>query len=128
MKRRAVAGFTLLEVLVALAILAIGLAAAVRIGASSGANAIYLRDKTFAQWVGANRITELQLQSAWPEVGTQRGRSTMGPKEWLWRARISETPDSRIRRVDIEVGPAEQEDTVMATLTAFLPQTGGASP
>ena len=113
-------GFTLLEVLVALAVIAIGLAAAIRVGATNGANAIHLRDKTFAQYVAANKATELLLQADWPAVGTQRGHAALGPVEWSWATRISETFDARVRRVDVEVG--RDGESPLATLSAFLPQ------
>jgi len=116
----AVRGFTLLEVLVALAVIAIGLAAAIRVGATNGANAIHLRDKTFAQYVAANKATELLLQADWPAVGTQRGHAALGPVEWSWTTRISETFDARVRRVDVEVG--RDGESPLATLSAFLPQ------
>lgn len=113
-------GFTLLEVLVALMVIAVGLAAAIRVGASSGANASHLRDKTFAQYVAANKATELQLQADWPALGTQRGRAALGPVEWRWATHVSETFDARVRRVDVEVG--RDGEAPLVTLTAFLPQ------
>lgn len=113
-------GFTLLEVLVALAVIAIGLAATIRVGATSAANAIHLRDKTFAQYVAAIKAVELQLQPQWPALGTQRGHTPMGLREWSWATRVSETFDERMRRVDIEVGIDDK--TTVAVLTAYLPQ------
>lgn len=113
-------GFTLLEVLVALAVIAIGLAAAIRVGATNGANAIHLRDKTFAQYVAANKATELSLQPQWPATGTQRGRMPMGHREWSWTAQVSDTFDAQVRRVDITVGI--EDDAPLASLSAFLPQ------
>jgi general secretion pathway protein I len=113
-------GFTLLEVLVALAVIAIGLAAAIRVGATNSANAIHLRDKTLAQYVAANKAVELRLQPQWPAVGTQRGRAPMGHREWRWSTRVSETFDARVRRADIEVGI--EDGKPIATLSAFLPQ------
>ena len=113
-------GFTLLEVLIALAVLAIGLAAAIRIGATNSANAAYLRDKTFAEWVADNKAAELRLATEWPPIGTRHGRATMGLREWSWTTRVSDTFDARVRRVDIEVGA--DDDHPIARLNAFLPQ------
>ena len=61
MRRRALCGFTLIEVLVALAIVAIGMAAVLGALNSSADTVSYLRDKTFAQWVALNRIAGLRL-------------------------------------------------------------------
>lgn len=119
-------GFTLLEVMVALAIIAIGLAAAIRVSTVNSANAIHLRDKTLAYYVAANKATEMQLEQQWPATGTQQGRAEMGWREWQWRMYISETPDKRIRRVDIEVGANKESN--LAVLSIFLPQPHKAQP
>lgn len=111
-------GFTLLEVLVALAIIAIGLAAAIQISVRNSANALHLRDKTLAHYVAANKAVELELQQAWPAPGTQRGRAHMGRQDWYWQARTTETFEPAMRRVDIEVGADEQ--STLASLSIFL--------
>ena len=54
-------GFTLLEVLVALAVIAIALASIIKAVGTGAANASYLRDKTFAHWVAANRLAQMQI-------------------------------------------------------------------
>jgi general secretion pathway protein I len=115
-------GFTLLEVLVALAILAIALGALLKTGASNTANAVYLRDKTIAHFVAMNQVTEIQLDTGWAGVGTRRGKAEMAGREWQWTARVSETFDENVRRVDVEVRAEDERDAPLDTVTAFLPR------
>lgn len=116
-------GFTLLEVLVALAVLALALGALIKGGAENAANAGYLRDKTFAQWVATNQVTLMQLQPDWPAVGEKKGTEEMAGREWRWEAKVSETFDETVRRVDVKVrGLDDDPDSSIAQLTAFLPR------
>ena len=119
-------GFTLIEVMVALAVVAIGLAAAIRIGASNAANAAYLRDKTLAQWVAENKATELLLQTGWPPTGSADGSSTMAGSKWYWQTQISTTADERVRRLEVSAGRDKAHPIVH--LVAFLPQPGATAP
>jgi len=101
-------GFTLMEVMVALAIVAIALAAIIKGSSEMTANAAYLRDRTMANWVAANVLTELQITGIW-ETDTRRGVETMGGSDWDWEARISTTDNPTLRRVDVRVFAAEDE-------------------
>ena len=123
-RRIAARGFTLIEVMVALAVVAIGLAAAIRIGANNAANAAYLRDKTLAQWVAENKTTELLLQTSWPPTGSANGSSTMAGSQWYWQTLISATADPRVRRLEVSAG--REQDHPMVHLVAFLPQPSAA--
>lgn len=118
-----VRGFTLLEVLVALAILAIALAAVIRVGTTNSANAIHLRDKTFAHWVANDRVTELHLSGEWPSPGERRGRVEMAGREWSWLIRVSNTQDDRVRRLDVHTGLGDGEP--LAQVVAFVPRSAG---
>lgn len=113
-------GFTLLEVLVALAILAIALGALIKAGSTNTANAVYLRDKTFAHWVALNTITEMQVREAWPNPGNVEGTGIMGDREWDWIARVEKTPDATVRRVTVEVRPRDGEGEPLVRLVGFL--------
>ena len=121
-------GFTLLEVLVALAILAISLAVLLKISAQNASNAAYLRDKTFAHWVAQNQLNRLNIEAPtlWLAEGEQEGVEEMAGREWKWRLIVSNTVDADLREVDIAVF-ANEEDTdeeqqALIRLTTFIGQ------
>jgi len=119
--RRRQRGFTLLEVIVALTVLAITLGSIIKATGEYTANQAYLRDRTLANWVARNVLAEFQLDSAWPEVGERKGTVEMGRMEWDWLARISQTEEADLRRLDVEVRPLDADDTdPLVILSGFL--------
>jgi len=116
------AGFSLIEVLVAMAVLAIALAAVTKAASEGAGNAGYLRDKTLADWVAMNRIVEMYALSEWPDLGRRRGSVPMAGREWEWTTQVSNTPDEDIRRVEVEVRPEGKEGEPLITRVAFLPR------
>jgi general secretion pathway protein I len=115
-------GFTLVEILVALLVLAIALAATARsLGAAIDTTAA-LRERTLARWVAEDQLTELELSGEWPALDTKEGKSTMAAREFVWRRETSATPYPRMRRVEMSVLPAGAE-TPIVRLTAFVEQT-----
>ena len=114
-------GFTLVEVLVAVAVLAIALSAVIGAMAQQANNAGYLRQKTLALWVAHNRLTGFQLEAERPGTGRSNGKAQMSGVEWVWRAQVAGTEDPYLNRVDIEVYDPGREDAALASLTGFLP-------
>lgn len=114
------AGFTLIEVLVALAVLAVALGALIRTAGDAAANAGHLRDKTLAHWVAMNRIAEQQLAPTWPSVGERGGETEMAGREWHWEEVVEATEDADMRRLTVHVGHADGEDSLVK-LIAYLP-------
>lgn len=119
MMRKNDSGFTLVEVLVALAILAIALGALVKGITQNAHNAASLRDRTIAHWVAANTMAEFQLYADWPVLGTMRGETTMAKRTWYWTARIATTDDPDLRRVEIMVAPDDAGSPPLGTLTSY---------
>lgn len=116
-------GFTLLEILVALAILAIALSAILKATAEGVGHAGYLRDRTLASWVAQNRINELLLETAWPARGVSEGRSRLAERDWQWKVRVSDTTDPDLRRLDVSVRLLGQAEP-LAELIAFKGRIG----
>ncbi len=96
-------GFTLLEVLVALAVVAIALAALVSAATGQIKIAERTRDKTVAGWVAANILTDLKLRERFPEPGERTGEVTMANQRFSWRALVQTTAVSDLRRIDLRV-------------------------
>jgi len=118
---RQVTGFTLLEVLVALAVLALTMGAVIKAVGDYTGNQAYLRDRTLAVWVARNVLAEQQLESAWPGVGEIKGNSDMGGREWSWLVTVTQTEEEELRRLDVEVHMIDDDDSEpLAVLSGFL--------
>lgn len=108
--RRGGSGFTLIEVLVALAIVAIGMAAVLEALTSSANTALYLQDKTLAEWVALNRIETVRLMgSAPPAVGTSNDTLTYAGRSWEWQQKVKDTRIQGMRQIEIDVRPADSK-------------------
>ena len=101
-------GFTLLEVLVALAVLAIAMGAIISAATQSINTVADLRDQTFASWVALNQVNTLLLESEpWPEEGSRKGNAELANRAWRWEARFFKTEDPDLRRVEVTVRAGE---------------------
>lgn len=100
-------GFTLIEVLVALAIVTIGMAAVMSALNSSASTLTYLRDKSFSQWVAENKIANTRISGAAPSVGNSSGDVDFAGRSWHWRMEVVATEIPGMVRMDVHVRPAD---------------------
>ena len=102
-------GFTLIEVLVALAIVAIGMAAVLEALTSSANTAVYLQDKTFAEWVALNRIATVRLSGSVPTAGTSNDEIDYAGQKWEWQQKVTDTRISGMVQIQVDVRPASSQ-------------------
>jgi len=114
-------GFTLLEVMVALFIVAIALGGAIRVMGNAAQNSSRLTNKTFAQWVALNQVAKLRIEKAWPKLGEAKGDAEMADRKWSWVQKTIKTEDKRVKRVEISVWLSSDTDSgSFATVIGFL--------
>lgn len=82
-------GFTLVEVLVALAIIAISMSAALSTSGSQASSAGYLKQKTIAHWVAMNEMTQFQLAKSITTTGKTDGDTKMAGVTWYWTRKVT---------------------------------------
>ncbi len=115
------AGFTLLEVMVALFIVAVALGGAIKVMGGAAQNSTRLTSKTFAQWVALNKLTELKIKGEWPKIGEDKGTEEMAGHEWSWVQVTIKTEDDNIKRIEMSVWNATDEDVdPFVTVVGFL--------
>jgi general secretion pathway protein I len=113
-------GFTLVEILVSLAILSIILGALVQSAGVATSNAGRMRDRTIAEWVATNRLAELRLSPSFPETGSKSGEEEMFGKPWYWKTIVQKVEDDDLRRVDVEVRSSEDSENPLITIAGFV--------
>ena len=117
--RRKQTGFTVIEVLVAVAIVGLSLAAVVASMAQMIDSGNAMRERTYAAWIAQNRITEVRVSPRIPELGDSTGTVEYANVEWTWRMVISETGVPDLFRIDVSVELANEGDPIR-TVTGFV--------
>jgi len=112
-------GFTLIEVLVALAIIAIAFLAVVKSAGQNIGHAAYLKEKTLAHWVAMNRVTEMQVSDEFPDRGESWDTATMANREWQLKTEVDDTADKDMHRITLSVHP-DRDQPALVSLTTYL--------
>ncbi len=100
-------GFTLIEVLVALVIVAVGMAAVMSALSSSANTVNFLRDETFANWVALNKVATLRISGQQPQTGTTDGDTDFANRSWHWRQEVVTTDLPGVLKIEVKVRPKE---------------------
>lgn len=117
---RRIRGFTLFEVLVALSVAAVALAAAVKVTGLFVSNSARIQERLYAHWAAANVLSNVQLETPWPDTGTKEGEAELVGHEWHWRTAVTETPYSAVRRVEVQVFADAGDDDYLSRLAGYV--------
>jgi len=122
--RRSHGGFTLIEVLVALAVIALAMGALLASTARMAQQQQQIERLSFASWLADTVLTELRLREPFPKAGQREGHGKSGPFEFRWTLVVQTTPEPSIRRMDLHVFPidAPTDSAPTFSLTGFAGQ------
>jgi general secretion pathway protein I len=112
-------GFTMIEVLVALAIIAVALAAALRASAMLATDEAGLHRRLLAGWSAENALAQLYLARQWPDIGARTFDCSQGNQPLSCTERVAATPNPVFRRVEVSV-TVPGEDGVLAQLVTVV--------
>lgn len=114
-------GFTLLEVLVALAIVGTALGASLRAVGGLTQNSSDLRASMMATWSAENRLTQLRLANEWPPLGRRSFECPQGELRLICQEEVFATPNPSFRRVEVSVFDAKDANRRIIKLIQVVP-------
>jgi general secretion pathway protein I len=120
MWRRAASGFTLIEVMVALVIVALGMMAVNTQLNRYTVAATYVEEKTLASWIATNKLTELSIAPTWPSVGDYEEDVEFAGQQWRCEVLVEETPVTNLHRVDVSVRLLADPERVVHKVSALI--------
>lgn len=115
------AGFTLLEVLVALVIVGTALGASLRAVGSLTQNSSGLRASMMATWSAENRLSQIRLAKEWPALGKRSFDCAQGDLRLACEEEVFNTPNPFFRRVEVSVFDEQTPDRRIIKLTQVVP-------
>jgi general secretion pathway protein I len=119
MKHGLRSGFTLIEIMVALAIITITLGAIIENTTAANINAQYLRDKTVAGWIAMNQISLVRAKRQWSSASSKTGEVEMAGQQWEWKINFVKTDDANIRRLNVQIFKLDAEKPIV-TMSGFM--------
>ena len=115
-------GFTLLEVMLAMAVFAIAGVALLGVPDNNYRHNSHLEEQMFANWVASNQLVEVSLDKTWPPKNNRKGKVEMAGRTWYWQQKVIKTNNKELRSIIMEVRLNEDDELVTASLMAFLAQ------
>lgn len=114
-------GFTLLEVMIALAVFAISAIALLSETNQGVSQSLYLEEKSYSLWIAENTLTELRLKPEWPSLGKDNNQITQFNRDWHIETDVTSTGERSLRRVEVTVTRPE-DNKVMTSLRGYIGQ------
>ncbi|MDO6489712.1 type II secretion system minor pseudopilin GspI [Colwellia sp. 4_MG-2023] len=113
-------GFTLIEVMLALAVFSIAGIALLSTASNNARNMGYLETKMFADWVASNQLVAVNLDKTWPPKNNVKGEVKLAGRTWYWHKKVIKTTDNDMRSVVIEIRKDPDDELAVSSLTTFV--------
>lgn len=112
--------FTLIEVMLAMAVFAIAGVALLGTTDTNLTGMSRIEDQTMAQWVAANQLVEANLSTKWPPQNNQRGEQELAGITWYWQQKVIATTDKNMKAITIEVRRNQDSESAITSLTTYV--------
>lgn len=113
-------GFTLIEVMLALAVFSIAGIALLSTANNNARNIGYLESKMFANWVASNQLVAASLEAKWPPKNNLKGEVELAGRAWFWQQKVIKTTDNDMRAIVMEVRLHEDDELAISSLTTYI--------
>ncbi|WP_259368130.1 MULTISPECIES: type II secretion system minor pseudopilin GspI [unclassified Colwellia] len=113
-------GFTLIEVMLAMAIFSIAGIALLSAADNNFKNLSHLESKVLANWVASNQLVAVTLAEEWPPKNNKKGKVEMAGQEWFWLQKVIKTENKNMRSVVIEVRNKEDQKLAITSMVTYL--------
>jgi general secretion pathway protein I len=115
-------GFTLIEVMLAMAVFAVAGVALLGVADNNYRHISLLEEKMLANWVASNQLVELSLATTWPPKNNRKGNVEMAGRTWYWQQKVIKTDNNLLRQIIMEVRASENDELVSASMETYLSQ------
>jgi general secretion pathway protein I len=113
-------GFTLIEVMLAMAVFSIAGIALLTTATNNSRNIAYLEDKMFANWVASNQLVSVHLGESWPPKNNLKGEVELAGRAWFWQQKVIKTTDKNMRAIVMEIRLAKDDELPISSLTTYV--------
>tara|TARA_R110000744_G_scaffold20336_1_gene53357 strand:- start:5557 stop:5967 length:411 start_codon:yes stop_codon:yes gene_type:complete len=113
-------GFTLIEVMLAMAVFSIAGIAILGTADTNARNLGYLESKIIASWVASNQLVEVTLDTSWPPKNNKKGKVELAGQEWFWQQKVVKTTDNDMRAIVMEVRLEEKSAKSLTSLMTYI--------
>lgn len=113
-------GFTLIEVMLAMAIFSMAGIALLSAADNNFKNLSHLENKVLANWLASNQLVEVTLDTTWPPKNNKKGTVEMAGKEWFWLQKVIKTENKDMRSIVIEIRNEEDEKLPITSMVTFV--------
>ncbi|MBL4940687.1 MAG: type II secretion system minor pseudopilin GspI [Colwellia sp.] len=113
-------GFTLIEVMLAMAVFAIAGVALLSAASNNARNIGHLESIMFANWVASNQLVEISLATQWPPKNNLKGEVELAGRDWFWQQKVIKTTDKDMRAIVMEIRLKEDDELAVSSLMAYV--------